>query len=178
MKKTNTTEAKTQTDMPEASEKKPTFDKELFKRSVLYNVMNMYRKTLEEATPQQIFQAASYSIKDRVIGNWMNTQKAYDREDPKMVYYMSMEFLMGRALGNNMVNLQAYEGAKEVLEELGVDINVLEDQEPDAALGNGGLGRLAACFLDSLATLGYPAMAAASATATACSSRRSRTVSR
>ncbi len=157
MKKTNTTEAKTQTDMPEASEKKPTFDKELFKRSVLYNVMNMYRKTLEEATPQQIFQAASYSIKDRVIGNWMNTQKAYDREDPKMVYYMSMEFLMGRALGNNMVNLQAYEGAKEVLEELGVDINVLEDQEPDAALGNGGLGRLAACFLDSLATLGYPA---------------------
>ena len=157
MKKTNTTEAKTQTDMPEASEKKPTFDKELFKRSVLYNVMNMYRKTLEEATPQQIFQAAAYSIKDRVIGNWMSTQKAYDREDPKMVYYMSMEFLMGRAFGNNMVNLQAYEGAKEVLEELGVDINVLEDQEPDAALGNGGLGRLAACFLDSLATLGYSA---------------------
>ncbi|WP_300714935.1 glycogen/starch/alpha-glucan phosphorylase, partial [uncultured Acetatifactor sp.] len=119
--------------------------------------MNMYRKNLEEATPQQIFQAAAYSIKDRVIGNWMSTQKAYDKEDPKMVYYMSMEFLMGRALGNNMVNLQAYEGAKEVLEELGVDINVIEDQEPDAALGNGGLGRLAACFLDSLATLGYPA---------------------
>lgn len=102
----------------------------------------------------------------------MSTQKAYDKEDPKMVYYMSMEFLMGRALGNNMVNLQAYEGAKEVLEELGVDINVIEDQEPDAALGNGGLGRLAACFLDSLATLGYPPTAAASATATACSSRR------
>ena len=157
MKNTNTTDAKKQASAPEASEKKPTFDKDLFKRSVLYNVMNMYRKTLEEATPQQIFQAAAYSIKDRVIGNWMNTQKAYDREDPKMVYYMSMEFLMGRAFGNNMVNLQAYEGAKEVLEELGVDINLLEDQEPDAALGNGGLGRLAACFLDSLATLGYPA---------------------
>ena len=138
-------------------EKKPVFDKELFKRSVLYNVMNMYRKTWEEATPQQIFQAASYAIKDRVIGHWMNTQKAYEREDPKTVYYMSMEFLMGRALGNNMVNLEAYEGAKEVLEELGVDINVIEDQEPDAALGNGGLGRLAACFMDSLATLGYPA---------------------
>ncbi|MCI9435931.1 MAG: glycogen/starch/alpha-glucan phosphorylase [Lachnospiraceae bacterium] len=119
--------------------------------------MNMFRKNLEEATPQQIFQAASYSIKDRVIGNWMNTQEAYDKEDPKTVYYMSMEFLMGRALGNNMINLQAYQGAKEVLEELGVDINMLEDQEPDAALGNGGLGRLAACFLDSLATLGYPA---------------------
>nr|WP_297864166.1 glycogen/starch/alpha-glucan phosphorylase [uncultured Acetatifactor sp.] len=141
----------------EKAEEKPVFDKELFKRSVLYNVMNMYRKNLEDATPQQIFQAASYSIKDRVIGNWMNTQKAYDKEDPKMVYYMSMEFLMGRALGNNMINLEAYQGAKEVLEELGVDINVIEDQEPDAALGNGGLGRLAACFLDSLATLGYPA---------------------
>lgn len=139
------------------TQEKNTFDKELFKRSVLYNVMTMYRKTLEEATPQQIFQAASYSIKDRIIGNWMTTQKAYDKEDPKMVYYMSMEFLMGRALGNNMINLQAYQGVKEVLEELGVDINVIEDQEPDAALGNGGLGRLAACFLDSLATLGYPA---------------------
>ncbi len=141
----------------EASEKKGEFDKELFKRSVLYNVMTMYRKTLEEATPQQIFQAASYSIKDRIIGNWMTTQKAYEKEDPKIVYYMSMEFLMGRALGNNMINLKAYKGVKEVLEELGVDINVIEDQEPDAALGNGGLGRLAACFLDSLATLGYPA---------------------
>ncbi len=133
------------------------FDKDLFKRSVLYNVMTMYRKTLDEATPQQIFQAASYSIKDRVIGNWMTTQKAYEKEDPKTVYYMSMEFLMGRALGNNMINLKAYQGVKEVLEELGVDIDVIEDQEPDAALGNGGLGRLAACFLDSLATLGYPA---------------------
>ena len=154
------------------AEEKPVFDKELFKRSILYNVMNMFRKNLEEATPQQIFQAASYSIKDRVIGNWMTTQEAYDKEDPKMVYYMSMEFLMGRALGNNMINLQAYQGAKEVLEELGVDINVLEDQEPDAALGNGGLGRLAACFLDSLLP------AAASAIVTACSSRRSRTASR
>ena len=141
----------------EAPAEKPVFDKDLFKRSVLYNVMTMYRKTLEEATPQQIFQAASASIKDRIIGNWMNSQKAYEKEDPKMVYYMSMEFLMGRALGNNMINLEAYQGVKEVLEELGLDINVIEDQEPDAALGNGGLGRLAACFLDSLATLGYPA---------------------
>ncbi len=140
----------------EPQEEKAQFDKELFKRSVLYNILTMYRKTLEEATPQQIFQAASYSIKDRVIGNWMTTQKAYEKEDPKTVYYMSMEFLMGRALGNNMINLGAYQGVKEVLEELGVDINVIEDQEPDAALGNGGLGRLAACFLDSIATLGLP----------------------
>ena len=132
-----------------------TFDKELFKRSVLYNVKTLYRKTLEEATPQQIFQAVSYAIKDAIVDNWLVTQKQYEKEDPKTVYYMSMEFLMGRALGNNMINLQAYTAVKEVLEELGLDINVIEDEEPDAALGNGGLGRLAACFLDSLATLGY-----------------------
>ena len=137
--------------------KKNNFDKELFKRSVLYNVKTLYRKTLDEATPQQIFQAVSYAIKDRIVENWMETQRAYEKEDPKMVYYMSMEFLMGRALGNNMINLQAYEPVKEALEELGLDINLVENQEPDAALGNGGLGRLAACFLDSLATLGYPA---------------------
>ncbi len=140
-----------------AASKKVTFDKELFKRSVLYNVKTLYRKNLEEATPQQIFQAVSYAIKDQIIENWMNTQKAYEKEDAKVVYYMSMEFLMGRALGNNMINMQAYKSVKEALDELGLDLNLVEDQEPDAALGNGGLGRLAACFLDSLATLGYPA---------------------
>ena len=133
------------------------FDKELFKRSVLYNIKTLYRKNLEDATPQQIFQAVSYAIKDQIIDRWMNTQKAYEEKDPKMVYYMSMEFLMGRALGNNLINMQAYGTVKEALEELGLDLNIVEDQEPDAALGNGGLGRLAACFLDSLATLGYPA---------------------
>ncbi len=134
-----------------------TFDKELFKRSVLYNVKTLYRKTLEEASQQQIFQAVAYAIKDVVVDNWLNTQKEYDKQDPKMVYYLSMEFLMGRALGNNIINLQAYKPVKEALDELGLDLNVVEDQEPDAALGNGGLGRLAACFLDSLATLGYAA---------------------
>ena len=134
-----------------------TFDKELFKRSVLYNVKTLYRKTLDEATDQQIFQAVSYAIKDAIVDHWLETQKEYEKKDPKTVYYMSMEFLMGRALGNNMINLQAYDAVKEALDELGVDINVVEDQEPDAALGNGGLGRLAACFLDSLATLGYSA---------------------
>ena len=139
--------------------KKPVkrFDKELFKRSVVYNVRTLYRKTMEEATPKQVFQATALSIKDQIIDAWMDTQQAYDKKDPKILYYMSMEFLMGRALGNNMINLQAYDEAKEALEELGVDINLIEDQEPDAALGNGGLGRLAACFLDSLSTLGYPA---------------------
>ncbi|MCI8924871.1 MAG: glycogen/starch/alpha-glucan phosphorylase [Lachnospiraceae bacterium] len=134
-----------------------TFDKDLFKRSVLYNVKTLYRKTLEEASQQQIFQAVAYAIKDAVVDNWLNSQKEFEKQDPKMVYYLSMEFLMGRALGNNIINLQAYKPVKEAMEELGLDLNVVEDQEPDAALGNGGLGRLAACFLDSLATLGYAA---------------------
>ncbi len=133
------------------------FDKDLFKRSVVYNVKTLYRKTLEEASPQQIFQAVAYAIKDAVIDHWLESQKEYEKQDPKTVYYLSMEFLMGRALGNNMINLQAYDQVKEALEELGLDLNAVEDQEPDAALGNGGLGRLAACFLDSLATLGYAA---------------------
>ena len=133
------------------------FDKDLFKRSVLYNVKTLYRKTLEEATDQQIFQAVSYAIKDAVVDHWLTTQKEYEKDDPKTLYYLSMEFLMGRALGNNIINLKAYKAVKEALEELGLNLDVIEDQEPDAALGNGGLGRLAACFLDSLATLGYNA---------------------
>ena len=132
-------------------------DKEMFKRSVLYNIKTLYRKTIEEATEQQIFQAVSYAVKDNIVDHWLTSQAAYDEKDPKIVYYMSMEFLMGRALGNNMINLKAYKAFSEALEELGLDINVVEDQEPDAALGNGGLGRLAACFLDSLASLGYAA---------------------
>ena len=131
------------------------FKKEAFKESVKENVKFLYRKTLEEATQEQIFQAVSYTVKDVIIDNWLETQNAYQKQDPKIVYYMSMEFLMGRALGNNLLNLTAYGEVKEALEELGLDLNVIEDQEPDPALGNGGLGRLAACFLDSLATLNY-----------------------
>ena len=134
-----------------------TFDKEMFKKNVMYNVKTLYRKTLEEATPQQIFQAVAYTVKDTIIDNWLETQQEYEKKDPKTVYYLSMEFLMGRALGNDLINLQEYKPVKEALEELGLDLNVIEGQEPDAALGNGGLGRLAACFLDSLATLGYAA---------------------
>ena len=131
------------------------FEKEEFKKSVKENVKFLYRKTLEEATQEQIFQAVSYTVKGVIIDNWLKSQKAYEKQDPKIVYYMSMEFLMGRALGNNLINLGAYGEVKEALEELGLDINCIEDQEPDPALGNGGLGRLAACFLDSLATLNY-----------------------
>lgn len=133
------------------------FDKERFKETVRDNVRNLFRKTLKEATQQQLFQAVAYAVKDVIIDNWMATQQVMDKEDPKILYYMSMEFLMGRALGNNLINLTAYKEVKEALSEMGFDLNVIEDQEPDAALGNGGLGRLAACFLDSLATLGYPA---------------------
>ena len=134
-----------------------TFDKEEFKERVKENVKTLYRKTIKEATQQQLFQAVSYAVKDDIINNWLAAQKQYEIDDPKTVYYMSMEFLMGRALGNNLINLCAYKEVKEALDEMGFDLNVIEDQEPDAALGNGGLGRLAACFLDSLATLGYSA---------------------
>ena len=133
------------------------FEKETFKETVKENIKTLYRKTIDEATPQQIFQAVSYAVKDVVMDDWIATQKAYDEADAKTVYYMSMEFLMGRALGNNLINLTAYKEVKEALEEMNIDLNAIEDEEPDAALGNGGLGRLAACFLDSLATLNYPA---------------------
>ena len=133
------------------------FEKAAFKTAVKENVKTLYRKTIDEATPQQLFQAVSYAVKDVIIDDWIETQKRYDETDAKTVYYMSMEFLMGRALGNNLINMTAYKEVKEALEEMNIDLNVIEDEEPDAALGNEGLGRLAACFLDSLATLNYPA---------------------
>ena len=133
------------------------FDKEIFKKSVVDNVKNLYRRTIDEATPNQVFQAVAYAVKDVIIDEWIATHKEYEKKDVKTVYYLSMEFLMGRALGNNIISTMARQEVREALDELGFDLNVIEDQEPDAALGNGGLGRLAACFLDSLATLGYPA---------------------
>ena len=132
-------------------------NKKEFQQDVRDNVKRLYRKTVEEASEQQLFQAVSYAVKDQIIDNWLATQEQYKKDDPKTVYYMSMEFLMGRALGNNLINLTSYKEVREALDEMGINLNVIEDQEPDAALGNGGLGRLAACFLDSLASLGYAA---------------------
>ena len=132
------------------------FEKKRFIQEIKDNVKNLYRKTLEEATPQQIFQAASASIKDRIIGNWMTTQKAYEKEDPKMVYYMSMEFLVGTSLRNNLYNLGLEDVFTKALEKCGVDIHDLYEMEPDAGLGNGGLGRLASCYMDSAASLDLP----------------------
>lgn len=140
-----------------SSELRGKFDKKAFQKEVTHNVKTLFRKEVEEATQEQLFQAVSYAVKEVIIDDWLATQKTYKNEEPKTVYYMSMEFLMGRALGNNLINLCAYKEVKEALDEMGIDLNIIEDQEPDAALGNGGLGRLAACFLDSLTTLGYPA---------------------
>ena len=129
----------------------PRLEKSVFKKEVRDNVKRLFRKEIEEATQQQLYQAVSLAIKEAIIDDWYATQKAYDEQDPKIVYYMSMEFLMGRALGNNLINMTAYKDVAEALDEMGIDLNMVEDQEPDPALGNGGLGRLAACFLDSLA---------------------------
>mgnify|MGYP000051972366 CR=1 FL=1 len=124
------------------------FDKKAFIQSVRDNLKNLYRKTLEEADQQEIFQAVSFAVKDVINDRWLATQQVFDKEDPKIVYYMSMEFLMGRALGNNLINLKEYKEVREALDEIGLNLDVIEDQEPDPALGNGGLGRLAACFMD------------------------------
>lgn len=132
-------------------------DKEEFKKQVVDYMKVLYFRTVEEATQQQLFQAVSYAIKDYIVDQWMETHKRCEEEDAKRVYYLSMEFLMGRALGNIILNLKGNKEIREALDELGIDLNAIEDQEPDPALGNGGLGRLAACFLDSLATLNYPA---------------------
>ena len=133
------------------------FDKNQIKQDIISNVKILYRRSIEEANPMEVYQAVSLTMQKLIIDDWMKTQKAYEEKDVKTVYYLSMEFLIGRALGNNIINLGAVKEVKEALDELGFDLNLIEDQERDPALGNGGLGRLAACFLDSLATLGYPA---------------------
>ena len=132
-------------------------NKEEFKKEIADYLKVLFRKSIDEADDQQKFQAVSYAVKDFVVDQWMSTHKTYEEEDVKTVYYLSMEFLTGRALGNIIINLKGNKAIKEAIEEMGMNLDIIEDEEPDAALGNGGLGRLAACFLDSLSTLGYPA---------------------
>ncbi len=134
-----------------------TMNKDELKKAIALNVKSLYRKTIDEATPAMIYQAVALAVKDMIIDRWIATHKEYEKQDAKVVYYMSMEFLTGRFLGNNIISLCEQKEIEEALSELGFDLNSIEDQERDPALGNGGLGRLAACFLDSLASLGYPA---------------------
>ncbi|MFR3211644.1 glycogen/starch/alpha-glucan phosphorylase [Anaerotignum sp.] len=132
-------------------------DKETLKKMIRENVKTLYRKTLEAASAEEVYQAAVFAVRDVITDKWMKTHDEYYEKDVKVVYYLSMEFLMGRFFGNGLINLEMYDEVKEVLEELGIDYNMVEDAEPDPGLGNGGLGRLAACFLDSLSTLQLPA---------------------
>ena len=132
-------------------------DKETLKKMIRENVKTLYRKTLEAASAEEVYQAAVFAIRDVITDKWMKTHDEYYEKDVKVVYYLSMEFLMGRFFGNSLINLEMYDEVREVLEELGIDYNMVEDAEPDPGLGNGGLGRLAACFLDSLSTLQLPA---------------------
>lgn len=134
-----------------------TINKDELKKTIVFNVKSIYRKMIDEATPAMVYQAVALAVKDMIIDRWIATHKEYDKQDAKIVYYMSMEFLTGRFLGNNIISLCEQKEIEEALSELGFDLNSIEDQERDPALGNGGLGRLAACFLDSLASLGYPA---------------------
>ena len=131
--------------------------KDKFKSMIIDNLRTITRKTVETATPEEIYQSAVYAIRDIVNDIWMKSHDTYFEKDVKMVYYLSMEFLMGRFFGNSIINLSIYEPIKQAFDELGIDYNLIEESEPDPGLGNGGLGRLAACFLDSLSTLSLPA---------------------
>ncbi|KAF5065204.1 Glycogen phosphorylase [anaerobic digester metagenome] len=132
-------------------------EKETLKTMIRENVKTLYRKNIETASAEEIYHAAVFSLRDLITDKWIKTHDTYSEKDAKIVYYLSMEFLMGRFLGNALINMGMNTVIKEVFAELGIDYNTVEDAEPDPGLGNGGLGRLAACFLDSLSTLELPA---------------------
>ena len=131
--------------------------KETIKNAVVDSLRNLFRKTVDTATDVEIYEAAVYALRTVFTEKWIKTHDEYREKDVKVVYYLSMEFLMGRFFGNSVMNLMMYDTVREALEELGFDYNSIENTEPDPGLGNGGLGRLAACFLDSLSTMEYPA---------------------
>lgn len=149
-----------------------TFSKEDFKKQVKDYVKVVSRKTIEEASQLDIYTGVAYGLKDYIIDQWIATHKEYEARDVKTVYYLSMEFLTGRALGNIIINLSARDEIKEAIEELGLDLNVIEDQEPDAALGNGGLGRLRHASLILWQLLDIRHMAAVYAINTVCLSKK------
>ena len=115
-------------------------EKDVLKEMIRENVKTLYRKTLEHATPEELYQEAVFAIRDVITDKWMKTHDEYYERDVKVVYYLSMEFLMGRFFGNALINLEMFDEVKEVFEELGIDYNMVEDAEPDPGLGNGGLG--------------------------------------
>lgn len=132
------------------------FDAAVFKENLEGRLKRQYGKDISHANKHDLFDAVSASALEVIMDNWMATRQEYEKKPTKKLYYLSAEFLMGRALSNNLINAQISDQVKEVLKDMNIDFDMIEDQEPDAGLGNGGLGRLAACFLDSLATLDYP----------------------
>lgn len=133
-----------------------TFDAEKFKAGLVERLKRQYGKDIAHANSHDLYDAVAACTREMITSNWMATRAEYEKKPVKQLYYFSAEFLMGRALSNNLINLQIKDAVKEVLSGMNIDYNLVEDQEPDAGLGNGGLGRLASCFLDSLATLDYP----------------------
>ena len=132
------------------------FNAEEFKENLTARLKRQYGKDITQANAHDLFDAVSASAQELIMDNWMKTRREYEKKPTRQVYYLSAEFLMGRALSNNLINTLIKDSVVDVLKSLNIDYNLIEDQEPDAGLGNGGLGRLAACFLDSLATLDYP----------------------
>lgn len=133
-----------------------TFDAEQFKANLTARLRRQYGKDISQANKHDLFDAVSASALEIIMPNWMETRREYEAKPTKQLYYLSAEFLMGRALSNNLINSGIMEQVKDVLKGMNINYDMIEDEEPDAGLGNGGLGRLAACFLDSIATLQYP----------------------
>ncbi len=142
--------------MPTATLNPPLADKARWRQAVLHQVTYSLGLTVEQLSAREAFVAVALAVRDRMVEQWLATQQRYQQADAKGLYYLSLEFLIGRSLHSNLVNLGLLETCHAVLKDLGFDPTEVEASEIDAALGNGGLGRLAACFLDSLATMGLP----------------------
>src|SRR5271169_2862852 len=131
---------------------------EALKRAILDNLFYIVGATLEAASDQEFFTALAYTVRDRILARWFATWDSYKKHDVRVVCYLSAEFLMGPHLANNLLNLHLETAVRQAVTELGRDLDLIIEQEPEPGLGNGGLGRLAACYLDSMATIGVPAI--------------------